>query len=69
VTFSFQEARRLEMAQAIEWSNHGRLVVTVGVRSDLRPFQDRRQWAARHALEHALTYWHRPLSQLLEVLP
>jgi hypothetical protein len=33
------------MAQAIKWSSHGRLVVTMGVQSDLCPFQCRQQMA------------------------
>ena len=35
------------------WSS-GSIVVTVDVRSFLRPFQGRRLWAARHFLQHAL---------------
>jgi hypothetical protein len=42
---------------------------TTDVRSGLRPPQGSRQRAARHSLEHALTCWYRPLSQLLEILP
>jgi hypothetical protein len=66
VTFSFKETRHRQMAQGIVWSNHGHLVVTIRVLSGLRPFQGRRQCAARHSLEHTLTCWHRPLSQPLK---
>jgi hypothetical protein len=65
VTFNFQDTRHRQTAQAIKLSNHGRLVVTRG----LRPFEVRRQCAARHSFQHALLCWHRPLSQLPEVLP
>jgi len=34
--------------------NCGSVVVTVDVRSFLRPFQGRRLWAARHSLQHAV---------------
>jgi hypothetical protein len=32
--FSFQDTHHRQMAQAIKWSNHGRLVVTIGVRAE-----------------------------------
>lgn len=69
VTFSFQDKCYSQMVQGIKWPNHWRFVIAIGVRSDLRPLQCRRQCAARNSLEHTLTYWHRPLSQLLGVLP
>jgi hypothetical protein len=63
VTFSFQDRLHVN----VKWSKRGRLVVTLGVRSGLRSFQDRRPCTGRRSLEHAVTCWHRPLSQALEV--
>jgi hypothetical protein len=34
MTFSFQDIHHPQTAQAIKWSNHGRLVVTIGVRDE-----------------------------------
>jgi hypothetical protein len=50
VTFSFQETRWRQMAQRIKCTNRGRLIITVGAGSRLRPFDGRRQCAARHSL-------------------
>lgn len=55
--------------QALKWSNHAHLIVTVGVWSSLHPFWGRQQSNIWHFLKHALKCWHWPLSQLLEVLP
>jgi hypothetical protein len=57
------------MEWAINWLKYGRFAVTMGVRSGHRPFQARRKSTTRHSVEHALTYWHRPLSEPLEILP
>jgi hypothetical protein len=56
VSFSFQDTRHRQMAQALKLSNRRRLVVIIGVRIGLRPFQGRRQYATRGSLELALTY-------------
>jgi hypothetical protein len=69
VTFRFKGTRHGKMAQGIWWPSLGRLVVPIGIRSGLFKFQSRWQCAAQHYLEHTLTYWHWPLSQLFEALP
>jgi hypothetical protein len=47
------------------WAPH----ITIGGQSNLHPFKERQQGATWHSLKHALSCWHRLLSQLLEVLP
>jgi hypothetical protein len=60
--YSFQDTHHCQMAQAIEWSNHVSLVVTVGNQSGLHPFKGRWLCTTWHLLEQALTFWHQPLS-------
>jgi hypothetical protein len=69
MTFSFQDTHHRKIAYAIKQSILGHLVVSIGFRSRLRPFQGRRQCARRRSLEHAVSCWHRPSLQVLEVLP
>jgi hypothetical protein len=48
----------------MKWSNHKRLLPTVGVRSRLRPFYGRREYAAKHTFEDDLILWLLSLLQM-----